>query len=86
MTRKLDQLKRLLPGAATVLTLSIAVTLRVERSCSEVPHGVPTQIPAALYSYPEILVSLFAPDFTSQTRRRLARTNSAIPASNTIAP
>jgi len=53
--RKLDQLKRLLPGAATILTLSLAVTLRVERSCSERPIPNPGSAPSVLYSYPEIL-------------------------------
>jgi hypothetical protein len=56
--RRLEQLKRLIPGAATVLTLSLAVTLRVERSCSDVPVRTPTEIPAVLYSYPEMLVSI----------------------------
>ena len=57
MTRfgKLEQLKRLLPGAATVLTISLAVTLRVERSCSDQAPQIPTHIPAVLYTYPEML-------------------------------
>jgi hypothetical protein len=58
--RKLDQLRRLIPGAATVLTLSLAVTLRVERSCSEAPLRPPSKIPAVMYAYPEILASLFS--------------------------
>jgi hypothetical protein len=58
--RKLDQLRRLIPGAATVLTLSLAVTLRVERSCSEAPLRPPPRIPAVMYPYPEILAFLFS--------------------------
>jgi hypothetical protein len=59
--RNLDQLRRLVPGAATVLTLSLAVTLRVERSCSEIPPEVsPSRLPAVLYPYAEILASLFS--------------------------
>jgi hypothetical protein len=63
--RKLDQLKRLIPGAATVLTISLAVSLRVERSCSDVPTRTPTDIPAVLYSYPEMLVSILRTSFRS---------------------
>jgi hypothetical protein len=62
--RKLEQLKRLVPGAATVLTLSLAVTLRVEHSCSDGAPQKPAQVPAVLYTYPEFLAAAFAaPEF-----------------------
>jgi hypothetical protein len=47
--------QQLLAGAATVVTLSLAVTLRVERSCSEESPPSPGTTPSLLYSYPEIL-------------------------------
>ena len=48
----------LLPYVATILSLSLAVTLRVEHSCSErpVPAGTPLTQPS-IYPYP-ILLSL----------------------------
>ena len=62
--RKLEQLKRLVPGAATVLTLSLAVTLRVERSCSDGVPQKPAEVPAVFYTYPEFLAAAFkAPEF-----------------------
>ena len=48
-----QRVQRLLAGAATVVTLSLAVTVRVERSCS--PETAPRSIPAAHYPYPLIL-------------------------------
>ena len=57
MTRfpNLGRLERLLPGAATVLTLSLAVTLRVESSCSDASRPAPQPSPSVLYQNPEIL-------------------------------
>jgi hypothetical protein len=47
-----QRVQRLLAGAATVVTLSLAVTVKSERSCS--PGTVPRSIPAAYYPYPLI--------------------------------
>jgi hypothetical protein len=47
--------QQLRAGAATVVTLSLAVTFRVERSCSEESPPRPNATPSVLYSYPEIL-------------------------------
>jgi hypothetical protein len=52
---KLRLARQLLPGAATVLTLTVAVTLRVEHSCSEEARPNTQSIPSLLYPYPEIL-------------------------------
>src|SRR5205814_2272521 len=57
MTRfpNLGRVERLLPGAATLLTLSLAVTLRVESSCSDASRPAPQPSPSVLYQNPEIL-------------------------------
>jgi hypothetical protein len=47
--------QQLLAGAATVVTFSLAVTLRIERPCAEEPPPNPRMAPSLLYSYPEIL-------------------------------
>jgi hypothetical protein len=58
------RVQQLLAGAATVVTLSLAVTLRVERSCSEESPPSPGTTPSMLYSYPEILFA----NSTAQSR------------------
>ena len=57
MTRfpNLGRVERLLPGAATLLTLSLAVTLRVESSCSDASRPAPQLSPSVRYQNPEIL-------------------------------
>ena len=51
------RMQQLLAGAATVVTVSLAVTFRVERSCSEESRPSPSTTPSLLYSYPEMLVA-----------------------------
>ncbi|MFL5553796.1 MAG: hypothetical protein ACJ770_13440 [Gemmatimonadaceae bacterium] len=59
--KNLRSVQRLLPGAATLLTLSLAITLRVERSCSDQPH-VDTQPTLHLpYPYPEMF-AIYGPE------------------------
>lgn len=53
--RKLDQLVRVLGRAATVVTLTLAVTLRVEHSCSEDSQPNSKQIPDVFYPYYEFM-------------------------------
>jgi hypothetical protein len=55
--RKLDQLARVVGGAATVVTLTLAVTLRVEHTCSAVRQPDLKQIPPVLYPYSELMAA-----------------------------
>jgi len=48
---------RLIPCAATVLTLTVAAQLKVEHSCSQEPYPPPQTSPSLIYPYPEILGS-----------------------------
>lgn len=64
--KNLRSVQRLLPGAATLLTLSLAITLRVERSCSDQPH-VDTQPTLHLpYPYPEMF-AIYGPEKPTAT-------------------
>ena len=49
--------RTLFPYAATLLSLSLAVTLRVERSCTEIPAPSLHSVPPAVYPFPEIVLS-----------------------------
>jgi hypothetical protein len=51
MTRlaKLFNARRLVQGAATVLTVTLALTVRVEHSCSDKPRSYVSPTPAILY-------------------------------------
>ena len=53
MTRlaKLFDARRLVQGAATVLTVTLALTVRVEHSCSERPKPNVSAYPAVLYAF-----------------------------------
>jgi hypothetical protein len=46
----------ILPYAATILSLSLAVTLRIERACTD-SSTPPKVAPAVLYPYSEIISS-----------------------------
>jgi hypothetical protein len=51
-----QRVQKLLAGAATALTLSLAVTLRVERSCSATSAPAPAA-PAVVYPYSEVFTA-----------------------------
>ncbi|HYU52254.1 MAG TPA: hypothetical protein VEK37_04890 [Gemmatimonadaceae bacterium] len=51
---KSHRARGLVPCVATILSLSLAATLRIERSCSAEPFPPPAA-PAVLYPYPEIV-------------------------------
>ena len=53
MTRlaKLFNARRLVQGAATVLTVSLALTVRVEHACSEPSKSNVAAYPAVLFAY-----------------------------------
>jgi hypothetical protein len=76
--RKLEQLGRFLGGAATIVTLTLAVTLRVEHSCSgDAPPNL-KQIPAVVYPYLELMAR--SDVYSADRSPRLARfTYSLIP-------
>ena len=52
---KTHRAHRLLPCAASVLTLSLIATLKIEHSCSQEPRPQPQTSPSVIYPYPEIL-------------------------------
>jgi hypothetical protein len=52
---RIPKAHRVVPCAATVLTLTVAVTLRVEHSCSQDIRPPVQSSPAAFYPHPEIL-------------------------------
>jgi hypothetical protein len=52
---RIPKAHRFVPCAATVLTLTVAVTLRVEHSCSQDIRPPVQSSPAAFYLHPEIL-------------------------------
>jgi len=45
----------ILPYAATILSISLAVTLRVEHACTDNPSPVKESTPPALYPYSEMI-------------------------------
>ncbi len=47
----------ILPYAATILSISLAVTLRVEHACSDAPHAIRDSLPPALYPYSEFIAN-----------------------------
>jgi len=49
--------RSILPYAATLLSLSLAVTLRVEHSCIESPAPAQHMVPHAVYPFSEIALS-----------------------------
>ena len=49
-------IKKLVPYAATALTLSLAANLKIEHSCSQEPPV--HQYPAVLYTYLDLLVGI----------------------------
>lgn len=48
----------LVPWAATILSMSLAVTLRVEHACSGVVSPAPTIAPSIEYPYPEFMTAI----------------------------
>jgi hypothetical protein len=52
---RIPKAHRFVPCAATVLTLTVAVTLRVEHSCSQDIRPPVQSSPAPFYLHPEIL-------------------------------
>ena len=66
---------RLLPCAASVLTLSLIATLKIEHSCSQEPRPQPQTSPSLIYPYPEILS-------TKEKNARIAVSNSILWESN----
>ena len=45
----------ILPYLATILSISLAVTLRVERACSDSSSPTRLETPPVLYPYPEVI-------------------------------
>ena len=66
---------RLIPCAATVLTLTVAAQLKVEHSCSQERYPPPQTSPSVIYPYPEILASgrCLAPGVYGVRFRKTAR-------------
>jgi hypothetical protein len=60
------RLKRLVPRVATVLTLSLAVTLRIERACSDQANPV-AHVTSVLYPFSELMPT--SRDLSPITRR-----------------
>ncbi|PYO49047.1 MAG: hypothetical protein DMD72_06015 [Gemmatimonadetes bacterium] len=55
---KKQLVRGILPYAATILSLSLAVTLRIEHSCSDPTHPVRDSLPSALYPYSELISTI----------------------------
>ena len=67
--KKTSHVIRSLPAAASLLTLTVAATIRVQHSCSEQPASPPP----AVYPYPEIMVQHFLRDSYCRRALRIAR-------------
>jgi len=93
---KTHRAHRLVPCAASVLTLSLIATLKIEHSCSQEPRPQPQTSPSLIYPYPEILSMMACfPSATLPTSRcsnphrkkaRIAVYNSILWASNNYNP
>ena len=55
--RKNKIARGILPYAATILSISLAVTLRVEHACTDNPSPVKGSTPPALYPFSEMIVT-----------------------------
>ena len=51
-------MRGLVPWAATILSMSLAVTLRVEHACSGAVSPAPTITPSLQYPYAEFMTAM----------------------------
>lgn len=54
-SKRTQIMRSILPGMATVLSITFAATLRVEHACTGAPAPVPAPVPALLYPYTDLV-------------------------------